>query len=168
MPRPKNKSELEELNAKKFGELESLRKNCSAEQLHKEFSEQYLNGNVRDVLAHLYHWHLLFLDWYETGMNGEKPDMPARGYTWKATARLNKAVQKQYSNTELDDIKKNLNKSHKKIQQIIDKHSNEELFENKKYAWTGSTSLGAYMVSATSSHYDWAIRLIKKCLGGQR
>ena len=36
--------------------------------------------------------------------------------------------------------------------------------EKKKYKWTGSTSLGAYLVSATSSHYDWAYKLIKKCL----
>ncbi|HOP45228.1 MAG TPA: ClbS/DfsB family four-helix bundle protein, partial [Flavobacteriales bacterium] len=40
----------------------------------------------------------------------------------------------------------------------------EELFEKKRYRWTGSTSLGAYLVSATSSHYDWALKLIQKVL----
>ena len=43
----------------------------------------------------------------------------------------------------------------------------DELFEKKRYKWTGSTSLGAYLVSATSSHYDWAFKLIKKCLKKQ-
>lgn len=37
-----------------------------------------------------------------------------------------------------------------------------ELFEKKRYKWTGTTLLGAYFVSATSSHYDWAYKLIKK------
>ncbi|MEL6140134.1 MAG: ClbS/DfsB family four-helix bundle protein, partial [Bacteroidota bacterium] len=31
------------------------------------------------------------------------------------------------------------------------------------YAWTGTTSLGAYLISSTSSHYDWAYKLIKRC-----
>ena len=164
MPRPKNKSELEGLSSKKFAELKSLLKCYSKEQLNKEFPDGYLNRNIRDVLAHLYHWHLMFLEWYSLGMNGKKPEMPAKGYTWKTTPELNKAIQKQYSSTSLDNIHKLLNESHEKIQRIIHQHTNEELFEKKKYAWTGSTSLGAYLTSATSSHYDWAIRLISKCL----
>lgn len=165
MPRPKNKSELQELSSGNFDKLMDLLKSYSKEQLKKEFPEQYMNRNVRDVLGHLHHWHLMFLDWYSVGMKGNKPEMPAKGYTWKMTPELNKAIQKQYSRTDLDDIHKRLNESHEKVQDIINKHTGEELFEKKKYAWTGSTSLGQYLVSATSSHYDWAIRFIKKCLG---
>lgn len=32
----------------------------------------------------------------------------------------------------------------------------------KFFNWTGTTSLGSYCVSATSSHYDWAMKKIKK------
>lgn len=138
--------------------------NLSKEQLNKEFPEQFMNRNVRDVLAHLHHWHLMFLDWYRVGMGGRKPEMPAKGYTWKMNAELNKAIQKQYANTTLDENRTQLNESHEKIRRIINKHTDEELFEKKKYAWTGSTSLGQYLVGASSSHYDWAIKLIRKCL----
>ncbi len=165
MPKPKNKSELEELSSKNFDKLMNLLKNSSKEQLNKEFPEQYMNRNVRDVLGHLYHWHLMFLDWYSVGMNGKKTEMPTKGYTWKMTPELNRAIQKKNSKTSFDDIHKGLNESHEKVQNIINKHTDEELFEKKKYAWTGSTSLGQYLISATSSHYDWATRLIKKCLG---
>lgn len=167
MPRPKNKAELEEWSAKNFDKLRTLLKTYSTEQLHKAFPEPYMNRNVRDVLGHLHHWHLMLLDWYSVGMTGKKPEMPAKGYTWKMTPELNKAIQKQYNNTDLDEIYKRLNESHEKIQQIINKHTNEELFEKKKYAWTGSTSLGQYLIAATSSHYDWAIRLINKCLSSR-
>jgi hypothetical protein len=44
---------------------------------------------------------------------------------------------------------------------LIQKHSDEELFTKKRYAWTGTTSLGAYMISATSSHYDWALKTMR-------
>ena len=93
MPRPKNKPELEELCSKNFSKLENLLKTYSKEQLNKEFPEQYMNRNVRDVLGHLYHWHLMLLDWYSVGMSGKKPEMPAKGYTWKMTPELNKAIQ---------------------------------------------------------------------------
>jgi hypothetical protein len=44
----------------------------------------------------------------------------------------------------------------------METHSDEELFEKKRYQWTGTTSLGSYLVSATSSHYEWALKLIKR------
>lgn len=55
-----------------------------------------------------------------------------------------------------------LEKSFEQLQEVMVKHSNEELFEKKRYKWTGTTSMGSYLVSATSSHYDWALKLIKK------
>lgn len=88
--------------------------------------------------------------------------MPARGYTWKTLPELNKKIWEEYKSMELDETRKLLNQSFEAVQQIIENHSNEELFEKKRYRWTGSTSLGAYLVSTTSSHYDWAYNLIKK------
>ena len=37
-----------------------------------------------------------------------------------------------------------------------------ELFEKRRYRWTGSTSVGSYAVSATTSHYDWAMKHLRK------
>jgi len=54
-----------------------------------------------------------------------------------------------------------LKKSHQDMLELIQKHSDDDLFTKKKYAWTGTTSLGAYLISATSSHYDWALKTIK-------
>ena len=44
---------------------------------------------------------------------------------------------------------------------LIEKHTDDELFTKKKYEWTGTTSLGAYLISATSSHYDWGLKTVK-------
>lgn len=64
---------------------------------------------------------------------------------------------------QLLECAKNLLKNpYTEIQQIIEKHINEELFEKKKYKWTGTASLGTYLIFATSSHYDWEIKIIKK------
>lgn len=164
MARPKNKQELLELSEKNFEKLNDFISSLSAEGQMTEFPEGTMNRNIRDVLGHLHHWHLMMLDWYEVGMAGKKPDMPAKGYTWKTTSALNHEIQKQYTLTLLPKVKELLDGSHREVKALIEKHSNEELFEKKRYPWTGSTSLGAYLVSSTSSHYDWALKLIKKSI----
>ena len=168
MPRPKSKAELQRLSKENFQKLNDFIEQFSKEEQNKEFPEGTMNRNIRDVLMHLHHWHLMMLNWYEIGMSGEKPEMPAKGYSWKTTPELNKWILEYYQKTKLDQAKQHLKESFKKIQKIIDSHSNEELFEKKKYKWTGTTSLGAYLISATSSHYDWALKLIRKAKKGGR
>lgn len=162
MPRPKNKKELLDLSESIYGELKRLIDSLPPGERNKEFTPGTMNRNIRDVLAHLYHWHLLFFDWYEVGMAGGKAVMPADGYTWKTTPALNKWIWQYYQNTDLEEVRRLFAQSHKKIYSIIERHSDPELFEKKRYSWTGSTSLGSYLVSSTSSHYDWALKLIKK------
>lgn len=162
MPRPKSKKELLEASQKKFKDLCSLLDSFSDQEIQKEFPEGTLNRNIRDVIAHLHFWHLMLFDWYEKGLQGIKPDMPAKGYTWKTMPELNKNIWEKSQSINLVQARQLLNQSFQKSQEIINKHSDKELFEKKKYAWTGSTSLAAYLIQNTSSHYAWAIKLIKK------
>ena len=97
-------------------------------------------------------------------MKGQKPDIPAKGYTWKTTPELNRKIREEYKDTDLSTVLKMLEDSFAAIREIISRHTDEELFEKKKYKWTGTTSLGAYLVSATSSHYEWALKLIRKAM----
>lgn len=162
MSRPQNKISLLDLSQKNFESLMEFIAALPKETKINEFPPGTLNRNIRDVLMHLHQWHLMLLEWYAVGMQGKKPDMPAKGYSWKTTPELNQWIWKKYQRTTLDEAKEYLHASHRDITKIIEQHSNEELFTKQRYAWTGTTSLGAYLVSATSSHYDWALKLIKK------
>ena len=164
MPRPANKTELLDLSKKNYEILMHYIDILPLARQNATFPKGTMNRNLRDVLMHLHHWHLLMIDWYTVGMKGQKPDMPAEGYTWNNTPDLNKWIWQKYQDTSFDEACRHLKSSHKKVQNIIGTHTNEELFEKKRYKWTGTTSLGAYLVSATSSHYDWALKLIKKNL----
>jgi len=164
MARPINKQELLELSGTNYSKLLSLIESLPNETSQADFPERYLNRNISDVFAHLHHWHLMMLEWYKVGMEGDKPDMPAKGYIWKALPDLNKKIWEQYQDLELVETKNLLEDSFNDIQKLIEKHTDQELFEKKRYPWTGSTSLGSYLISATSSHYDWAHKLIKKCI----
>jgi len=163
MARPKNKEELQHLSDANFEKLMQQVNSIAETNRGIEFPEGYLNRNVKDVLAHLHEWHNMMMGWYDEGMKGNKPDMPKTGYTWKTLPDLNREIWNSYKNEKYDTILKKLKKSHKTMRGIIDKHTDEELFTKKKYNWTGSTSLGAYLISSASSHYDWAYKLIKKC-----
>jgi len=162
MSRPKSKQELLELSFINYQKLMNYINSFDKTEQEKEFPPGTMNRNIRDVLMHLYHWHQMMLKWYEVGMKGEKPEMPAPGYTWKTTSELNHWILDHYQGTDLSDAKQKFSDRHKEVTQLINKHSNDELFEKKRYKWTGSTSLGAYLISATSSHYDWAFKLIKR------
>jgi hypothetical protein len=39
--------------------------------------------SVKDILAHLVEWQQMNLDWYEAGLRGEKPAIPAPGITMR-------------------------------------------------------------------------------------
>ena len=134
----------------------------SPEQQEATFPEGTMNRNIKDVLAHLYHWHLMVLDWYKVGMAGQTPHIPAQGYNWRQLPALNKKIWEQYRHTPLQEAITHFESTHEQIMALVAQHSNEELFERARYAWTGNNALGAYLVSCTSSHYDWAIKLIKK------
>lgn len=162
MSRPKSKDELLSLSQRNYAKLMEFIDSMTAEEQETEFPSGTMNRNIRDVLAHLHEWHLMMLDWYTVGSQGEMPDMPAKGYSWKTTPELNRKIWEDCQGTTLDKSRKDLQDSYEKVRSVINRHTNEELFEKKRYKWTGSTSLGAYLISATSSHYDWAFKLIKK------
>lgn len=162
MPRPKTKEELISLSHLNFEKLMNFINQLPGDKQEEEFPKGTLNRNIRDVLTHLHHWHLMLNEWYDVGATGDKPAMPAKGYTWKTLPALNKMIWQDYQHIGLPEAKEMLKRSFLAIQTLIEKHTEEELFEKKKYHWTGSTSLGAYLISATASHYDWALKLIKK------
>lgn len=162
MPRPTNRKDLLAASVQRFAELDARVTAMPPAQREREFRPGTMNRNVRDVLGHVHHWQLLFLDWYAVGMAGGEPHMPAEGYSWARTSELNRSIHARYLEVPLRTMRARLARSHEKVLAIVECHSNAELFTKKRFAWTGSTSLGAYLVSATSSHYEWARRLIDK------
>lgn len=162
MPVPKTKKELIQQSQKNYQRLINLISSFSESKKTEDFKPGTMNRNIRDVVGHLYHWHLMFLDWYKVGMKGEKPEMPAKGYTWKDTKALNRFIWEHYQDHGLTELLDRLKKTHSKVMKVIDEHTDEELFEKKRYAWTGTSSLATYIRSNTLSHYNWAYKLILK------
>jgi len=160
MARPTTKTELIEAANTEFDRLRQAVANVEAQD--RELPGACDDWSVKDLLAHLHAWHELALGWEAIGRTGEVPAVPAEGYTFAETPKLNAAIHKRTAQDRWDDVERRLRASHDAVLAAIDGYTNAELFTKKQFAWTRSTSVGAYFVSATSSHYAWASKLVRK------
>ena len=164
MPRPTTKADLIQAANEQFAKLWTLIGEMSDEEKSADIVPNERDKNVRDVLVHLYEWHCLLLNWIQTNTNGKPaPFLPAP-YNWKTYPQMNVVFWEKHQNTSYTDAETMLKKTHKEVLALIETFSNEALFSKGAFDWTGTTTLGSYCVSATSSHYDWAFKDIKKAL----
>lgn len=163
MPRPTTKPDLMYAANDQFDKLWKLTDSMTEEEQNAIFLFEDRDRNLRDVLIHLYEWHKMVESWHRIGtLEGGRPDVPGKGYTWKTLPDLNWEIWKKYQKLRLPDSKEMLKASHLMILDLIECHSDEELFTKDVYPWTKTSTLGAYFVSCTSSHYDWAMKKLKK------
>lgn len=163
MARPTTKSDLLLAAEEQFTKLWKLIDSMSDAEQKATFCFEDRDRNLRDVLVHLYEWHQMVKGWHQIGtLEGNIPDVPGKGYTWRTLPDLNREIWKKYQDTPLSTSKDKLKESHLMILRLIEAHSNDELFSKGIYKWTKTSTLGAYFIGSTSSHYDWAIKKIKK------
>lgn len=172
MARPTTKETLATVAQEKFDKLWSIIDKMSKTQQEASFSPEMAfagkethwarDKNLRDVLVHLYEWHQLLLAWVKANTNGEKRDFLPQPYNWRNYPDMNVAFWEKHQATTLPKAKGRLKDSHAEVMKLLDHFSQEELFSKQSFSWTGTTTLGAYFISATASHYDWAIKKLKK------
>lgn len=90
------------------------------------------------------------------------PAIPGEGYTWRTLPDLNQKLWESAQEVAYQDARSALEASHTHVFRLIESHTNVELFSRGIYAWTKTTTLGAYFVSGTSSHYDWALKKLRR------
>lgn len=70
MARPTTKQQLMEHSEENFAKLFDVINSMTAETQAKTFSFDDRDRNIRDVLAHLYEWHQLLLNWVKLNLSG--------------------------------------------------------------------------------------------------
>ncbi len=160
MGRPTSKSELLSAASEEFERLWVAVD--SVAPARREVPGACEAWSVKDLLAHLHAWQQMAIEWEKVGSAGEKPTIPADGFTFAETPALNEVIYRRTENDDWADIASRLRATHAELMATIDSYDSEDLFAKSRYPWTRTTSVGAYMVSATSSHYAWASKLIRK------
>lgn len=161
MARPTTKADLIETATKKYEQLIQLIDTLEGkENIPFEFDDR--DHNIRDVLVHLYEWHMLLIRWVTSNRNGmESPFLP-EPYNWRTYPQMNIEIWEKHQNTSFPAALQLFKDSHKQVMTIIESYTSDQLFAKGQFTWTKGTTLGSYCVSATASHYDWAIKKITK------
>ena len=161
MPRPTNKAELTEAANTMFAKLWKLIDGMPEAMQSAAFAFEDRDKNLRDVLAHLYEWHQLLLHWVKANLAGEaRPFLPPP-YHWKTYGEMNVGFWEKHQDTPYERSRDMLRQSHREVMALIEGFPDEGLFTKQHYGWTGTSSLGSYCVSVTSSHYGWAMKKLK-------
>ena len=168
MARAKTKEELLGASSAQFDKLWSLIDGLSKEEqlgtieLEGKEAHWQRDKNIRDILVHLYEWHMLLVNWVVSNKKGIERPFLREPYNWKTYGDMNKDFWSEHQQTSYEDAVKLFKKSHAEVTKLVEGLSEDELFTKGAFAWTGSSTLGQYCTSATASHYDWAIKKIKK------
>jgi hypothetical protein len=125
--------------------------------------------SVKDVLAHLVEWQKMNLDWYGAGRRGEKPAIPAPGFTLRELPRLNEMIYRRHHRRSLQAVMRDYQAYHKRVVALIHALPDEDLVTLGRFTWTGpSWTLSDYLRASTAAHYLWARTRIRRWWRAQR
>jgi hypothetical protein len=119
--------------------------------------------SVKDILAHLVEWQRMNLDWYAAGLRGQKPAMPAPGYTLRELPRLNDVIYRKHHRRSLQAVLRDYRTYHKRVVALIETVPERDLVTLQRFSWTGpSWTLSDYLRASTAAHDLWARTRIRR------
>lgn len=124
--------------------------------------------SLKDLVAHLAEWQRMFLGWYEAGQEGREPDMPAPGYRWNETPRLNREIRARHADASWAEVRADFDAGYRRILALVDEVPEEGLLTPGHFPWTGKYPLTTYLGPNTASHYRFAIKVIRRWARGRR
>ncbi|MCO6511293.1 MAG: ClbS/DfsB family four-helix bundle protein [Aridibacter famidurans] len=120
--------------------------------------------NLKDLVAHLAEWQRMFLGWHKTGIEGRKPEMPAPGFKWNETPRLNRAIREKHAPKPRQAVIEDFDAGYKEILALLEDLSPAELLEPGHFEWTGKYPLTTYLGPNTASHFRFANKVVDRWL----
>jgi hypothetical protein len=120
----------------------------------------------KDYVAHLAEWERLFIGWWECGQRGEKPAIPAEGYTWATEDKLNERIFQQFRNVPAAAVMADWDETFERFAGLVGSIDEETLFARGRLGWTGQGRLADYVNGCGANHYKWAGTEIRKLLKG--
>jgi hypothetical protein len=125
--------------------------------------------SAKDVVAHLTAWEQMFLGWYQGGVRGETPAVPAAGYAWRDIDRLNNDIYHRHRRRSAGRILEEFDASSAQLVSVVRAIPEAELFVPGRYAWMGERGiLWSYIRANSSNHYRWAAEAIRQWLKHQK
>lgn len=161
MPIPSTRAELIEQVSTAFAKL--------MDELHAagpEFGSVVSvdSWTVKDLLAVRAWWTHRVVDWVEAGRRGESPVIPAPGYRWHETPRLNAAIVLDARLDEYDAVLRRLEDGFERVLDTVESLSDVELLEPGAFDWAGKWPVSRWVSINTGRQYVTARTFVRRAL----
>ncbi len=165
MPIPKKRSELTDLVT------------TAASKLLRELDEAgpeigrlrcVDDWTVKDLLVVRAWWTESVLSWIEAGKRGESFSLPAHGYRWTETPRLNSDLVAAARRESYSDVRRRLEEGSQKVLATIEALDDRQLLETGVFAWAGKWPLSRWISINTARQYTTARTYVRRAIRSQR
>ena len=124
--------------------------------------------SAKDHVAHLAEWERMLFNWYDAGLRGEEPPVPAEGYDWSTLSALNQRIYEQHRDDQPEHVLAEWRDSSRRLIAFAAATSEVDLFTPGRFAWTGRGTLASFIYECGPNHYRWAVVEIKRGLKVRR
>jgi len=159
MARATSKAELLAEIARERRKLEVLLALIPADRKLEEVADGF---SVKDLLAHRAEWGRMLLGWYIQARAGAHPAVPSAEFKWNQLPALNAQIHRRFAEAPLERVETDFTEVHDQLSAVVEAMTGDELFVPAYYPFTGSTTLAAYVTSASAAHYRSAAKLIRR------
>jgi hypothetical protein len=121
---------------------------------------------IKDLLSVRAWWTEQVVAWIESGRAGEKPVLPARGFKWTETPRLNDSIVEASRADSYATVRARLNAAFHRATVVIDSLTDRELLEPGVFAWAGKWPLARWISINTTRQYATALTFIRRAVAG--
>jgi hypothetical protein len=120
--------------------------------------------SIKDLLAVRAWWSERVVDWIEVGRVGGTLVLPAPGYKWTETPRLNAGIVSVCGPEPYESIRGRLRAAFQRVVAQIDSLTDRELFEVRVFPWAGKWPLSRWLSVNTARQYSTATALIRRAM----
>jgi hypothetical protein len=161
MPIPKTREELIELVESSFAKLLRELDEAGPKVAQLVCVDDWA---VKDLLAVRAWWTESVLDWIDAGRRGESPTLPAPGYTWRETPRLNADVVEAARSESFRAIRDRLEKGFSRVLATIDALDDTELLQVGVFDWADKWPVARWISVNTARQYTTARTFVRRAL----
>ncbi|NNF04413.1 MAG: ClbS/DfsB family four-helix bundle protein, partial [Rhodothermales bacterium] len=117
---------------------------------------------IKQVLAIRAWWSEKVVEWVVAGRIGLRPDLPAPGFKWNETPRLNTSIALAASEQDFAGVRARLVKAYEHVMALIDELDDRELLEAGVFAWAGKWPVSRWLSINTARQYKTAGDYIRR------
>ncbi|HSR69228.1 MAG TPA: ClbS/DfsB family four-helix bundle protein [Acidobacteriota bacterium] len=161
MPIPTTRDELIEMTRSAFQKLQAELEAAGPRAGDVPCVETW---SVKDLLAVRAWWTERVIDWVEAGRRGQVPVLPAQGYRWTETPRLNDDLVKKARPESYRSVRSRLEKGYERVMRTIDSLDDRELLQAGVFEWAGKYPVSRWISINTARQYTTARTLIRRAL----